>query len=274
MNKKSTLAVVAISFNEEVDLPGFLEHLIEWVDEIVIVDSGSTDKTIEIINNSSFGIKLTKTTLEKAGGYASLRNLGVEVCNSDWVINMDIDERITENLKTEILTAINEDKYNAFKYRRLNYFLHRPMKAGGWNSWNNPQLARKGAHYYEGNLHEKCVVQGGENKIGQLRNYMLHLNDESYLERMEKSFRYCQLESDKLLEKNIEVKGYEIIVHPMLEFFKKFIYKKGFIDGIPGLIAAIHSADAVFRVLALTWDVQNKIDRKTLQNFRGTRKKT
>jgi glycosyltransferase involved in cell wall biosynthesis len=265
MNKKSTLAVVAISYNEEVDIPGFLEHLIEWVDEIVIVDSGSTDCTLEIINKSTFDIKLVKTTLEKAGGYAALRNLGVEGCNSDWVINMDIDERITENLKAEILISINKDKYNAFRYRRLNYFLHRPMKAGGWNSWNNPQLARKGAHYYEGNLHEKCIVQGGDSKIGQLKNYMWHLNDESYLERMDKSFRYCQLESDKLVEKKIYVKGYQLLLYPILEFFKKYIYKKGFIDGIPGLIAAIHSANAVFRALALTWDVQNKIHRKELE---------
>jgi|TARA_B110000908_G_scaffold170129_1_gene228828 glycosyltransferase involved in cell wall biosynthesis len=264
MNIKPTLAVVAISFNEEVDIPRFLEHLIEWVDEIVIVDSGSTDKTIEIINNSSFEIKLIETTLVKAGGYAALRNLGVETCNSDWVINMDIDERITERLKVEILSLINTNKHDAFRYRRLNYFLHRPMKAGGWNSWNNPQLARKGAHYYKGKLHEKCVVHGGEEKIGQLQSFMSHLNDESYLERMDKSFRYCQLESDKLIEKNVKVKGHQLLVHPILEFVKKYIYKKGFLDGIPGLIAAIHSADAVFRALALTWDVQNKIDRKKI----------
>ena len=262
--KKSKLAVVAIAHNEEVDMPGFLEHLIEWVDEIVIVDSGSTDKTIEIINNSSFEIKLIKTTLEQAGGYAALRNLGVEGCNSDWVINMDIDERMTENLKTEILISINKDRYSAFRYRRLNYFLHRPMKAGGWDSWNNPQLARKGAHYYKGKLHEKCVVHGGEEKIGQLQSFMSHLNDESYLERMDKSFRYCQLESDKLIEKKLCIKGYQLLLYPILEFFKKYIYKKGFIDGIPGLNAAIHSADAVFRALALTWDVQNKIDRKKI----------
>ena len=104
MNNKPTVGVVAISYNEQEDLPGFINHLIEWVDELVIVDSGSTDKTIEIINNSNFDIKLIKTTMEQAGGYASLGNLGVEGCNSDWVINMDIDERITEKLKNEKIT--------------------------------------------------------------------------------------------------------------------------------------------------------------------------
>lgn len=265
MNNKTTLGVVAISYNEEEDLPGFINHLIDWVDELIIVDSGSTDKSIEIINNSSFEIKLIKTTLEQAGGYAALRNLGIQECNSDWVVNMDIDERISKNLKVEILTSININKYNAFRYRRLNYFLHRPMKAGGWNSWNNPQLARKGAHTFEGILHEKCIVKGGDGKTGQLKNYMWHLNDESYIERMDKSFRYCQLESNKLAEKNIYIKGYQLILYPILEFFKKYIFQRGFIDGIPGLIAAMHSAGAVFRALAITWDVQNKIERKELE---------
>lgn len=268
MNNKPTVGVVAISYNEQEDLPGFINHLIEWVDELVIVDSGSTDKTIEIINNSNFDIKLIKTTMEQAGGYASLRNLGVEGCNSDWVINMDIDERITEKLKNEILKSINIDEYNAYRYRRLNYFLHRPMKAGGWNSWNNPQLARRGFHSFEGKLHENCIIEGEEKKIGQLQGFMLHLNDDSYLERMDKSFRYCKLESDKLIEQNIKVKGHQILVNPILEFFKKYIYKRGFIDGIPGLIAAIHSANAVFRILALTWDEQNKIDRAVIENFK------
>lgn len=268
MNTKPTLGVVAISYNEEVDLPGFLEHLVIWVDEIVIVDSGSNDNTLDIINKSNFDVKLINSSLEKAGGYAALRNLGVEACKTDWVINMDIDERISDNLKVEILSSIISEKYNGFRYRRLNYFLHRPMKAGGWNSWNNPQLGRKDAHRYKGKLHEKCIVDGGDKKIGQLQSFMLHLNDESYLERMDKSFRYCQLESDKLVEKNIKVKGYQFILYPILEFFKKYIYKRGFIDGIPGLIAAIHSANAVFRALALTWDIQNKIDRNVVENIK------
>lgn len=270
MNTKKKFGVVGISHNEEVDLPGFIEHLEDWVDEIVIVDSGSTDSSLQIITNSSFDIKLIETSLEKAGGYAGLRNLGIEACNTEWIINMDIDERITEKLKLEILKSINSDSFNAYRYRRLNFFLHRPMKAGGWNSWNNPQLARKAAHTYQGNLHEKCIVQGGDTKIGQLKNYMWHLNDESYLERMDKSFRYCKLESENLIKNNIQVKAHHIFFKTIFEFLKKYIFKKGFLDGVPGLISAIHSADAVFRALALTWDEQNKIDRKDLKSFNNS----
>lgn len=262
--EKPKFGVVGISYNEEEDLPGFLEHLINWVDEIVIVDSGSNDNTTKIIRESKFDVKLIETTLQKENGFAGLRNLGIRHCKCDWIINMDIDERISYQFQQEILTAIKSTNKNAFKYRRLNYFLHRPMKAGGWNTWNYPQLARKGFHHYEGILHESCIIKGGDSKIGQLKNYMLHLNDESYMERLEKSLQYCSLESKKLIAENKKIKSYHFIILPIFEFLKKYFLKKGFIDGIPGLISAIHSSNAIFKILALTWDSQNKIDRNSI----------
>ena len=267
MKKKQTIGVVAISLNEEKDMHGFLEHLSSWIDEIVIVDSGSTDKTLQILKNSEFNIKILNSNLKKAKGYAGLRNLGIKACGTDWIINMDIDERITIDLQEEILRSIKETQKNGFRYRRLNYFLHRPMKAGGWNTWNNPQLAKKNAHYFEGALHEKCIIEGGNEKTGQLQNKMLHLNDESYFERLDKSFRYCNLEAEELFKKKVKIHGYQLFFYPILEFVKIYIYKKGIIDGIPGLIAAMHSSGAVFRKLALTWDNQNKIERKKLERL-------
>ena len=94
---------------------------------------------------------------------------------------------------------------------------------------------------------------------------MLHLNDESYSERLEKSFRYCHLEATQLINKNKKVKAAEIAFLPLLEFFKKYILKSGFLDGTPGLISAIHSAGAKFRILTITWDQQNTLDRAQLE---------
>lgn len=267
MKKNQTIGVVAISLNEEKDMPGFLGHLSHWIDEIVIVDCGSTDKTLQIIEENKFKTKVLNSNLQKAGGYAELRNVGIKACHTDWIINMDIDERITIDLKNEILESINTTQNNGFKYKRLNYFLHRPMKAGGWNTWNNPQLAKKNAHYFDGIIHEKCIIEGGKEKTGQLKNMMLHLNDESYLERLDKSFRYCNVEAKELLRKNVKVHGYQLFIYPILEFFKNYIYKKGLFDGIPGLISAMHSSGAVFRKLALTWDNQNKIEREKLEQL-------
>lgn len=261
IESKITLGVVAISLNEEIDLPGFLKNISGWADEIVIVDCGSQDNTIEIIKSSNIPVKIINSSLTEAGGYAGLRNLGLKSCTSDWIINMDIDERISSKLKLEILKAIRNDFFDAYKYKRLNYFLHRPMKYGGWNTWNNPQLARRGSHYYDGVIHEKCVVHGNSVRIGQLTNLMIHLNDESYSERLNKSFKYCHMEAELLCKNNKKVYWPQFFILPTFEFIKKYFLKMGFLDGIPGLISAIHSSNAVFRILALTWDNQNKIPR-------------
>ena len=264
MNINTTLGVVAISRNEETDLPGFFANLLPWVDEIIIVDDGSSDSTKEIASAAGEKVKVISHPMSE-DGFAGQRNVGIEAATSDWLLNMDIDERVTPELACEIREKIANTKLNAFSYHRQNFFMHRPMKAGGWNSWNNPQLARREYHSYVNKVHERCVVDGEPESIGQLNNLMWHLNDESYKERMIKSLQYCQLEADKMLVENKKINALQIVVHPILEFIKKYFLKKGFLDGIPGLISAMHSADAVFRACALTWDQQHKIPREELE---------
>ena len=265
MMSHPTIGVVAISRNEAEDLPGFLVNLLSWVDEIVIVDDASTDHTVEIARAAGSKVSVLQRPMSDEDGFAGQRNAGIAAATSDWLINMDIDERIPPALANEIKQAISDTTLNAFCYARLNFFMHRPMKGGGWCSWNHPQLARRNFHQYINKVHERCEIKGGAEMIGQLENKMWHLNDASYQERMRKSFQYCQMEAEKLLAKGTTIQRYDLLLEPLKMFGKKYIWRQGFKDGTPGLISAVHAACAVFRCYALAWDAQNKILRSNLE---------
>ncbi|MDB4754055.1 glycosyltransferase family 2 protein [Akkermansiaceae bacterium] len=263
--RRPTIGVVAISYNEERDMPGFLANLLPWVDEIVIVDDESTDRTRDIALEMGDKVKLVTHKKTDEAGFAGQRNVGIEAASTDWLLNMDIDERVSPALAREMKKAIENTALNGFRYHRLNYFMHRPMLGGGWQTWNNPQLARRGKHCYENVLHERCVIEGEPRSVGQLHEKIWHLNDEGYLERMEKSFRYCQIEAEALVKLGRRISVWAIVVRPLIEFLKKYVGRHGYRDGIPGLISALHSAGAIFRANVLAWDEQNRIPREDLE---------
>jgi (heptosyl)LPS beta-1,4-glucosyltransferase len=260
-----TIGVVAISRNEKMDLPAFFEHLLPWVDEIVIVDDGSTDGTKELIKKAGPKVRLIEQEMDKDSGFAGQRNRGIQESGADWLLHMDIDERVPPALATEIISAIQNDRFYAYRYRRLNFFLHRPMKAGGFQDWNNPQLARRGKHYFENAVHENCVVQDAPGSIGQLKEKMWHLNDESYRERMEKSLVYCQEQARRLAKRGIRMRWYHLVLLPIAEFLRKMVKKRGYRDGTTGLLFALHSCCAMFRACALVWDDQNPVSRMAIE---------
>jgi len=177
---------------------------------------------------------------------------------------MDCDERLSPELANEILATLPDSTLNAYRYKRLNYFMHRPMKHGGWDTWNRPQIARRGAHKFENKLHEKCVIQGGDAKTGQLQGLMHHLNDFSLTQRFEKSAQYTAIEADRI-ESQGPVRTRSLWLQPVREFLKKYLVQKGFLDGVPGFVAACHSTTAIFRAHALAWDRQNAIPRERLE---------
>ncbi len=264
-NSSPALGVVAISYNEEQDLPGFLEHLLPWVDEIVIVDDGSTDRTAEIAACAGEKVNFIISPREQGEFYSHQRNKGIAVASSDWLLHMDIDERVSPSLAAEILRATQDTTKDAYRYRRLNYFMHRPMRGGGWQAWNLVHLARRPVFHFEGMFHEDCVVDTSTKRIGQLREKMLHFNENNFVKRLRKSDIYLQEVTEHIRANNKAIKLPHILWRPLREFIKKYIFNKGFLDGVPGLISAMHASTAIFRAYALVWDEQNRVERGDLE---------
>jgi (heptosyl)LPS beta-1,4-glucosyltransferase len=269
--KRPTLGVVAISKNEEVDMPYFLNHLLPWVDEIVIVDDASTDRTVEIARAAGPKVRVIEHPMDRELGFAGQRNVGIEASTADWLLHMDIDERVTPELAEEILQAIRDPTKNAYRYRRLNFFLGRPMRRGGWQYWNNPQLARRGKHYFRNRVHEECVVEGPPNSIGQLKGYMIHLNDINYEERLRKNIQYMQLEADKIISRGIKVRWWHLLLHPLFRALKSYFIQGGFREGNRGLILAIYTFAGTFNWWACAWDKQNAIPRQQIERDLASR---
>jgi (heptosyl)LPS beta-1,4-glucosyltransferase len=264
-HRDSTLGVVAISYNEERDLPGFLDSLLPWVDEIVLVDDGSTDATETLASEAGDKVTFIKSPRKEGEYFANQRNKGIRAAASDWLLHMDIDERVRPELAIEIMATIMSSEFDAYRYRRLNYFLNRPMRGGGWETWNLVHLARREVLRFEGMYHERCVLSVPDTKVGQLKARMWHLNDVSYASRMRKSFNYCHEQAVEIAANNTKLKWHHLIVYPLGEFLKKYIYKRGFRDGALGLLFCLHSAGAMFRACALVWDEQHSIPREELE---------
>ena len=265
-NTGITLGVVAISRNEERDLPGFLENLLPWMDEIVIIDDGSNDRTREIAEAAVEKVRFIVSPRTNGEFYADQRNKGIDVANSDWLIHMDIDERIPLEFALEIVEAIRNPDYDAYRYRRKNYFLHHPMRGGDWKDWNLVHLAKRKCLRFSGMYHEKIELTVSNRRIGQLKHSMIHLNDESYEERLRKSVIYQVEVSENIKKIKTSLGSFDILYSFIREFIYQFVWKKGFLDGTLGLIWAFHAAAAKNRAYILAWDEQNRLSREKLEN--------
>lgn len=265
MVPRPTLAAVAIAKNEEQDIVGFLHNLTPWVDEIVIIDDGSTDRTPALIRELAPNAIYKSEPMDPETGFGGQRNRGIDAATADWLLHMDIDERVTPALAREIRESIACADFNAYRYRRLNFFLHRPMHTGGWQHWNNAQLARRGAHRFVNRVHEEVVVDGGDAKTGQLRGEMWHLNDRDYVERVGKNLRYMQMTGDEILARGTVVRWYHLLLYPLYRALRSYFVEGGFRQGTTGLVFALYTFSSTFNWYAYAWDKQRRIPRAELE---------
>jgi len=250
MTKNYSISAVILSKNSEKKIEKCLSSLKGWADEILLVDGGSTDKTSEIAKRYDAKVYIHPFS----GSFAQERNFGTDKASSDWVLQLDSDEIVTENFKKKCDEILPGTKYSAFKFRRKNVFLGHEFTYGGWYHWSQ-HLFKKGMARYEGRVHEKMVVNGD---VGLIDADMLHIPFDSISEFIERQNRYTDLQAADIIdqEKDLTIKKikYNLKVRPAKLFRKIYFNKKGYKEGIYGFIFAILSSYVHFLKWAKVWE--------------------
>lgn len=239
--KKNTIGVLMIVKNESAHLAACLDSVKDWVDEIVIVDSGSTDDTAEI------AARYTDKFYTNADwpGFGKQRQLAQSYITSDWILALDADERVTEELKQQIVMAVakNETK-TGYKINRLSSAFGKCIKHSGWSpDWILRLYRNQEAQYNDALVHEKVVYE--DLKINKLDGYLLHDTYENLHHYINKTTGYLKAWSDQREGK--KKSGLTTaLTHAFASFFKMYFLKLGFLDGKHGFILAWLSTHSTF----------------------------
>ncbi|PCJ21476.1 MAG: beta 1,4 glucosyltransferase [Candidatus Cloacimonadota bacterium] len=231
------ISVAIITKNEEEMLPKTLEAIQDLANEIVIVDSFSTDKTKEIA--LSYKARFFENKWE---GFSNQKNFLIDKCQGDWILLIDADELVSKNLKKEILEAIQSNKYQMFEFLFHSYCYGKLVQYGGWSGFYKIRLFKKGAaRFGKERVHEKFIYN--ENiSIGRLKEPLQHYTYLSMDETIEKMNSYSTASSLDAFSKQKKSSILKVIFSPILMFLKAYILKLGFLDGFRGFILAIVNA--------------------------------
>jgi glycosyltransferase involved in cell wall biosynthesis len=253
-----TLSVAMIAMNEEANLPRTLES-VRWADEIILVDSGSKDRTLEIAQ--SFG---AKTSYHDFGGHGEQKNVALDFCTSEWVLLLDADEVLTPELQQEIRELLaGEPKYGAYWIPRLNLIFGRWMRHGGFYPDRKLRLFKRGAARLSEGVgpHSTPQFQGPK---GKLKHDMLHYaypNMVIYLEHMNRySSEIAQLlVRDDRCSKSLAALLWNAVANPAATFVYNYFFRLGFLDGREGLLLHLnHSVYIHWKFIKAWWIGQGK----------------
>lgn len=245
----SKLSVYVIAYNDEPNMKACLESVAGWGDELIVVDSHSTDRTAAI--SREYTDKVYQVDFK---GFGDLRNQAVALTTHEWVFSLDSDERMTPELKSEIQALLDRGPdEDAYFVPRKNYFLGSWIKHCGWYpDYRQPQLFRKSRFRYREELvHESFDCDG---PVGFLKSPALQYPFRDIDHYVAKQDRYSDLMARRMVEQGRKFSFHQMITHPLGSFFKMYVLRGGFLDGMPGLILSGLYAYYTFMKYAKFWE--------------------
>jgi len=250
---KIKVSVVVIAKNEEKMIADCLQS-VKWADEVVLVDSGSTDKTIAIAKNN--GVRVVDAFSDKLE-FAKWRNIGLKEAKGDWLFYLDADERATPKLAAEIRRVIQRQEYSAYKMPRRNFYLGKEMHYGGaWPDYVKRLFLKKNLQRWQKELHEDPIFTG---QMGELKEPLIHLTHRDLTNMVEKTSRWSKIEARLLYQAGHPPVTWWRFLRPMLtEFWQRGIKLQGLRDGVVGWIEVIFQVFSRFFTYARLWEMQNK----------------
>lgn len=241
------VSVYMITYNNEETVERALKS-VTWADEVVIVDSFSNDRTVEI------GRKFTdKLFQRKWPGHRDQYQYAADLTNHEWIMFVDADEEVSPELADEIrevLEGKGEGVDGFFVYRRT-FYLGRWIRYGGWYPDGEIRLYRRSKGRWEGGLHARVVVNG---RVQALKNLYYHYTYRDISDQIQTIDKYSRIAAEDMVKQREKFSLFKLLFHPPFRFIKEYFFKSGFRDGLPGLVIAVSTTYYVFIKYAKLWE--------------------
>ena len=237
LGKQIKISAVIITFNEEDRLPDALASIRAVADEIVIVDSYSIDRTLDIARNG-----MARVYQNPFQDFGSQKNFAISKASHEWVLNLDADERLSPELAAEIMAMKTNGWPEApagFAIKRKTYYLGRWISHSGWYPDKKIRLFKKTEAEWLGRVHEKLAVKGS---IAPLQGPIIHYTYRHIHDHIDRLNRYSSIQAKDLAKKYKHTLHLRLPILSMVTFLRHYVLKLGFLDGFPGLVIAVISS--------------------------------
>jgi glycosyltransferase involved in cell wall biosynthesis len=252
-----TLSVILITRNEEANLDDCLASLDKLANQIVVVDTQSTDRTLDIAKK--YGALISSPP--DWPGFGPQKNRALDLANSDWVLSLDADERLTPDLRAEIQSVLMNPQAECYAIPRLSWYCGRFMRHSGWTPDYVDRLFKRGtAHFSEDLVHERLIPNGS---VLKLKNQMLHysfMNQEQVRAKME---RYSTDSAQQAFAKGKTANPIKALLHGTWSFIRTYILRAGFLDGPQGFSLACSNAQGTYYRYIKLWRLHQAARNKT-----------
>ena len=248
-----TLSVILITRNEEANLEACLASLEGVAQQIVVVDTNSSDGTLNIAQK--YGALISQPS--DWPGFGPQKNRALALATEDWVLSLDADERLTPALKSEIITAIHHSaQVDCFAIPRLSWYCGRFIRHSGWSPDYVDRLFRRGTAQFSDDLvHERLIPSG---QVAKLKNPMLHYSFINFSQVLQKIDRYSTASAEQAFAKGKRSTPIKAILHGLWAFFRTYVIRAGFLDGQQGLALALSNAEGSYYRYMKIWLIEKQ----------------
>lgn len=248
MQRRPTISAILITKNEERNIAECVASL-SFCDEIVIVDGGSADQTVELARELGAVVHI----IEDWQGFGIQKQRALDLATCDWVLSIDADERVPAALRSEIETAVLADRAFGYVLNRVTWFLGQPMRYGGFHPDRVLRLARRDrAKFTPAIVHESLIVEG---EVGSLEEPLRHYSFRNIDDAIRKMHQYVLLTAETRRRDKRAGGLFVAIARSSYAFIKSYVLQAGFLDGRRGYVSAVLTAQNVFwRYLAAGWE--------------------
>lgn len=235
------LSVAIITYNEERNIARCIKSVIDFASEIILMDSGSTDETVNIAK--SLGAKVYHQPFL---GHIQQKNLVLTKTSNEWVLSLDADEAVDNELKNSILRELKKPDADGYEINRMNSYCGKWIKHGAWYPDKKLRLWNKSKGEWAGLNPHDCFRLAPDSKINHLEGHILHYSFTSVEEHKLKSERYARIGAESYHQQGIRANYLQFMYKPVFKFIKDYVLKLGFMDGKLGLIIALINSREVF----------------------------